>query len=77
LLNLVEQAALRALAARVESTGEPFRFPPSALTEDLYAMGFSQVETLAPDQRNGRYFEGRRDSLRIAGGLAQLVSAWR
>jgi methyltransferase (TIGR00027 family) len=78
-LNLVEQAALRALAARVESTGEPFRlfFVPSELTRDLYGMGFSPVETLARDQMNGRYFEGRRDSLRITGGLAQLVSARR
>lgn len=78
-LNLVEQAALRALAARVESTGEPFRlfFVPSELTKDLYGMGFSQVETLAREQMNARYFEGRRDSLRITGGLAQLVSARR
>jgi O-methyltransferase involved in polyketide biosynthesis len=78
-LNLVEQAGLRALAARVESAGEPFRlfFVPSELARDLQGMGFSQAETLARDQLNARYFADRRDGLRITGGLAQLVSARR
>jgi O-methyltransferase involved in polyketide biosynthesis len=78
-LDRDEKAALRALAARVESAGEPFRLflVPSELAGDLEGMGFSQVETLARDQRNARYFEDRRDGLRITGGLAQLVSARR
>ena len=78
-LDRDEKAALRALAARVESAGEPFRlfFVPSELAGDLEGMGFSHVETLARDQMNARYFEDRRGGLRISGGLAQLVSARR
>ena len=67
-----------ALSARVASAGEPFRlfFDPKALTEELTALGFGGIEDLDSREINARYFSNRTDGLRVAGGLAHLMSAW-
>ena len=64
------------LAHRVSSAGEPFRtfFDPSSLRERLMAMGFSQIEDIEPEEMNARYFQGRRDNLRV-GNLANVMNA--
>jgi methyltransferase (TIGR00027 family) len=78
-LNLLQRAALKSLSARVEAAGEPFRlfFVPSELERELQAIGFSHTENLGGDGINARYFKDRADGLRVTGGLAHLMSAWR
>jgi methyltransferase (TIGR00027 family) len=60
--------AQEALAARVAAAGEPFlsAFDPEALTGQLKALGFSEVEILGGPDLNRLYFEGRSDGLRLA-----------
>jgi len=71
------RAAFDAMAARVARAGEPFRlfFDPEELAMLLRACGFSWIEDLDAAAINGRYFDGRTDGLRLAEGLAHLVSA--
>lgn len=54
-------AALRALAARVDSFGEPFRscFKTDALHVKLKSLGFRQIEDLGPRSICERYLPGR------------------
>jgi methyltransferase (TIGR00027 family) len=69
--------ALKALSRRVEKAGEPFRtfFVTAELVEELTRMGFHSVEDMASPEINARYFKDRADGLRVAGGLAHLMSA--
>jgi methyltransferase (TIGR00027 family) len=68
-------AAVR-LAARVALAGEPFRstFEPHALAAELRRCGYEQIEDLAADAINARYFVGRSDGLQVRGS-AHLASA--
>lgn len=77
LLSTPELLVFDALAKRVAAAGEPFQtfFDPSALTADLRAKGFVQVEDLDGKTLNERYFQGRTDGLRV-GSLAHMMSAW-
>lgn len=77
LLSRSERWVFDALAKRVAAAGEPFQtfFDPSALTADLKAKGFVQVEDLDGKTLNARYFRGRTDGLRV-GSLAHMVVAW-
>jgi hypothetical protein len=43
----------------------------------LAALSFGCVEDLGAAELNARYFQGRTDGLRIGGGLARLMTAWR
>jgi len=72
----VRQAAERALAARVEAVGEPFRtiFLPEDLTGELRQLGFAEIEDLGAEGLNARYLAGRADGLRLV-GRARLVRA--
>lgn len=76
LLSPVQQLALDALAERVARAGEPFRlfFDPAALVNNLARLGFGDIEDLAGDQINARYFAGRSDGLAVTGG-GHLLSA--
>lgn len=76
LLNTVQLRVFDALASRVAAAGEPWRafFDPAILKQDVEAMGFSQVEDLGQEEINARYFQDRRDGLRV-GSLAHLMSA--
>jgi methyltransferase (TIGR00027 family) len=76
-LNWFEKLALDALARRVAAGGEPFRlfFEPRSLVGELEALGFGAIEDLGPRELNARYFDGRRDGLRVSGGLGHLLSA--
>ena len=68
-MSLVSRMALQAMAKRVAAMGEPFRsaYDPADLERRLLDAGFSQAETLGSDELNRRYFEGRRDGLRLRG----------
>jgi methyltransferase (TIGR00027 family) len=76
LLSPTQKLALDALAERVARAGEPFQlfFDPTALVSDLARLGFSEIEDLAGDQINARYFAGRSDGLAVSGG-GHLLSA--
>jgi len=77
-LPLLERLALDALSRRVASAGEPFRlfFTPKELHEFLMGLGFRQIEQLARDEINEKYFADRKDGLRVAGTAGRIVTAW-
>lgn len=76
-LSAMEQSALSVLSDRLAAVGEPFRlfFEPKSLREELIRMGFRNVEDLATNQINARYFKDRTDGLRVFGGFAHLLCA--
>ncbi len=76
LLNPAQRAEFGVLSERVASAGEPFQtfFDPSLLRKNLMAMGFGEIEDLAPDDINTRYFHGRSDGLRVS-GFAHIMNA--
>src|ERR1700733_12923949 len=77
LLSQAQQLALDALAERVARAGEPFQlfFDPAALASDLARLGFCNIEALASEEINARYFAGRSDGLAVSGG-GHLLSCW-
>lgn len=76
LLSPAQRLQFDALAQRVASAGEPWQtfFDPGLLTMDLRAMGFGYSEDNGPEEINTRYFEGRKDGLRV-GSLSHIMSA--
>ncbi len=66
-----------ALAARVQSLGEPFQlfFTPEEMKIEL--SQFQRVEDLDARELNARYFANRTDRLNLLGRSANIVSAWR
>ncbi len=70
LLSPLQQVALDALAERVARAGEPFQlfFDPHALVTELARVGFGDIEDLASEEINARYFSGRSDGLAVSGG---------
>lgn len=75
--GLLERAAFEALAARVAAAGEPFRgfFEPADLSEKMRAMGFREIQDLAGDEINDRFFSQRKDGLRVA-RQGHIMTAW-
>jgi methyltransferase (TIGR00027 family) len=78
LLNLGQRMALDALSRRVAAAGEPFQlfFDPTQLQTELKKLGFHRTEFLPGVEINARYFHGRADGLRVAGGIGHLMAAW-
>ena len=76
LLTPAKRSHFDALAQRVAAAGEPWQafFDPAFLTEDLRAMGFGYVEDNGPEEINTRYFEARKNGLRV-GSLSHIMSA--
>jgi hypothetical protein len=70
-----EQLAFDSLASRVRLAGEPFElfFTPTEVAAEL--TGFREIEDLGSMEINERYFEGRRDGLRVLGSAGRLLSA--
>jgi methyltransferase (TIGR00027 family) len=68
--DAARRAGFDAMAARVAAAGEPFRsfFKPALLADELRRIGFSDIEDLDATALNRRYFVGRADGLKIAGG---------
>lgn len=77
-LSWLNRISFDALARRVAGAGEPFQgfFDPAELADELRSIGFRRIEDLGPDEINSRYFHGRRDGLKVRGGLAHLASAF-
>ena len=75
-LNPANQMAFDELAKQVAAAGEPFItfFDPQELAGELRKMGFAHIEDIGFREINERYFSGRADGLRVAGG-GRLVSA--
>jgi methyltransferase (TIGR00027 family) len=78
LLDAGHRMILTALSERVAAAGEPFQlfFHPEELARDLQTCGFCEIEMLAGDQINARYFKDRTDGLQISGNLGRLTCAW-
>jgi methyltransferase (TIGR00027 family) len=76
LLTPVQRSRFDALAQRVASAGEPWQtfFDPGLLAMDLRAMGFEYSEDNGPEEINARYFDGRKDDLRV-GSLSHIMNA--
>jgi methyltransferase (TIGR00027 family) len=76
LLNASQRSHFDALERRVASAGEPWRafFDPGLLSRDLRGMGFKHVEDQGPEEINARYFQNRKDGLRV-GSLSHLMIA--
>jgi methyltransferase (TIGR00027 family) len=76
LLTAAQRSRFDSLAQRVASAGEPWQtfFDPGLLTMDLRALGFGYSEDNGPEEINARYFEGRKDGLRV-GSLSHIMSA--
>jgi methyltransferase (TIGR00027 family) len=66
-LSTEDQAIVAFAAGHAAERGEPFQsfFEPSALESRLKAMGFSQVWHFGPAEASARYFQGRKDELRL------------
>lgn len=76
LLNPLERAAADMVEQRVAAMGEPMitAFMPDELVQRVLEVGFSQAEVSGPEQLNARYFERRKDGLRV-GGASRLLCA--
>ena len=72
-----ELEARDALAARVQSIGEPFQlfFTQEEIAAELTA--FQTVEDLGSAELDARYFAHRTDPLNLGGRSGRLLSAWR
>lgn len=75
-MSEVQRIGHERIAERVAAIGEPWitYFDPPSLVEELRRMGFRQVEDLAPEEANRRYFKERADGLRIS-GAGRLMKA--
>ena len=75
-LDLVRRLVIAAVRRHVAAIGEPWKtfFDPQALSAELTALGFTQLEDLGPDELNARFFNDRSDGLRT-GRLGRIVCA--
>lgn len=71
-----QRLALRRLARRVSSVGEPFRtlLTPVEVSRRLTTLGFASVADLDPGALNAEYFAGRADRLRLVGSGHVVVA---
>jgi methyltransferase (TIGR00027 family) len=76
LLSAAEQASRAQSLERMAALGEPWVsfYEPSALAEEVLAMGFGAVDVLSPWAANERYFARRTDRLRVSGSLHMLAA---
>ena len=76
LLTAAQRSVFDVLARRGASAGEPWQtfFAPEILTSDLRAMGFRSIEDKGPEELNARYFNNRKDGLRV-GSLSHVMNA--
>jgi len=79
LLSFREKLAFDLIAERVAQAGEPFQlfFSPDAMQQELRRAGFTTIEELTSSDINARYFKERKDGLKLQGGVAHLITAWR
>ena len=75
-LPYLEQLGHDSLAQRVQLAGEPFQlfFTPPEMAAELTA--FRAIEDLGSTELNVRYFQNRKDNLKLFGSAGRIVSAW-
>lgn len=75
-LPYLEQLGHDSLASRVRLAGEPFQlfFTPPEMAAELTA--FRATEDLGSTEINARYFQNRKDNLKLFGSGGRIVSAW-
>lgn len=75
-LPFLEQLAHDSLASRVQLAGEPFQlfFTPPEMAAEL--TSFQAIEDLGSNELNARYFQNRKDNLKLLGSGGRIVSAW-
>lgn len=73
-LSAERNAAFATMAERVKQLGEPWQPPldSTTLLSELHQLGFRDLEDLGAEQLNERYFRGRDDGLKLAGGSRLL-----
>lgn len=74
--NVIQSLVYEHMARRVSGAGEPWTlaFVPSELVARMIVSGFSQVQDLGEKSINDRFFEKRKDGLRV-GSLARILVA--
>ena len=75
-LPFLEQLAHDSLASRVQLAGEPFQlfFTPQEIATEFSA--FYGIEDIGGAEINARYYNNRKDELRIRGSAGRFFSAW-
>ncbi len=76
LLSSKQRSIFDELSQRVSAAGEPWQafFDPVSLKRNLQAMGFSNIKDKGPQKINAKYFNNRKDGLRVW-SLTNLMSA--
>jgi methyltransferase (TIGR00027 family) len=76
LLHPIDQVISHYAAKQFELDGEPWQsyFDPQELQCQIAALGFSDVTDLSADDLNARYFQKRKDGLRVGNGF-RILSA--
>jgi len=71
MLNPVERVINEAIGQRAIALGEPWlsTFDPKQLQRQLLEQGFSTAESATPEDINERYFDRRKDGLRMGRGV--------
>jgi hypothetical protein len=64
-----DQSLLDLFSTSTKERGEPWMtfLETAALIRKLQEMGFSDIQNLALEEANARYFAGRNDTLRVPG----------
>ncbi|HYB90374.1 MAG TPA: class I SAM-dependent methyltransferase [Candidatus Binataceae bacterium] len=75
-LSLAERIGVAMFAMIGAARGEPWltRYSAEQLVGKLKSMGFSEVSLFSTDAANARYFQGRRDGLRVS-RVEQMMTA--
>jgi O-methyltransferase involved in polyketide biosynthesis len=74
LLHPIDQVISDYAARQFEMDGEPWQsyFHPQELQREIAALGFRDVTDLGADEFNARYFQKRKDRLRVGNGFRIL-----
>ena len=74
LLHPIDQVIGDHVARQFEMDGEPWQsyFHPQELQREIAALGFRDVTDLGADELDARYFQRRKDGLRVGSGFRML-----
>jgi methyltransferase (TIGR00027 family) len=71
MLGPIERMVSEAMGQRAAAVGEPWlsAFEPATLRKQLVELGFTEAETVEPDELNRRYLHRRKDGLQTRARL--------
>lgn len=74
LLHPIDQVIIDYAAKQFEMDGEPWQsfFHPQELQGEIAALGFRDLTDFSADELNARYFQKRKDGLRVGNGFRIL-----